>query len=187
MSVKYWLIAARDEVRESEGEGIMCKGRRNVTAVTGVESLLNSQPLTYQSVDPRDVVPLTLNHFLHGQLGGQVAPETVDTTEISPRKRWRRVQEIISQVWKRWLQEYLPLLNRRPKLTEVVKNLKRNDIVLVLEPDLPRRQRPLGRISETYSVRDGHTRVAKIQCGIRAVVRPIHKLLPLQERQKNEQ
>ena len=48
---------------------------------------------------------LTPNHFLHGQLGGQFAPETVDTTEFSPRKRWRKVQEIISQVWRRWLEE----------------------------------------------------------------------------------
>lgn len=40
-----------------------------ITAVAGVESLVNSRPLTYQSADPRDVVPLTPNHFLHGQLG----------------------------------------------------------------------------------------------------------------------
>lgn len=65
----------------------MCKGRRNITAVAGVEGLLNSQPLTYQSADPRDVVPLTLNHFLHGQLGGQVAPETVgkESRRLYPR------------------------------------------------------------------------------------------------------
>ena len=83
-----------------------------ITAVPRVESLVNARPLTYQSAAPRDVVPLTPNHFPHGQLGGQFAPETVDTTEISPRKQWRKVQEIISQVWKSWLQEYLPLLNR---------------------------------------------------------------------------
>ena len=152
-----------------------------ITAVAGVESLLNSRPLTYQSADPRDVVPLTPNHFLHGQLRGQFAPETVDTTDFSPRKWWRKVQEIISQVWKHWLQEYLPSLNRRPKWTEVVKDLKKDDIVLVLEPNLPRGQWPLGRITETYPGRDGHTRVAKIQCGMRTVVRPIHKLVPLQE------
>ena len=152
-----------------------------ITVVVGAESLLNSRPLTYQSADPRDVVPLTPNHFLHGQLGGQFAPETVDTTDFSPRKRWRRVQEIISQVWRRWLQEYLPLLSPRPKWTEVVKDLKKDDVVLVLDPKLPRGQWPLGRITETYPGRDGHTRVAKIQCGTKTVVRPIHKLVPLQE------
>ena len=107
-----------------------------ITAVTGVESLLNARPLTYQSANPQDIVPLTPNHFLHGQLGGQFAPETVDTTEFSPRKRWRKVQEIISQVWRRWLQEYLPLLSGRPKWTEVIKDLKEDDVVLVLDSKL---------------------------------------------------
>ena len=72
-----------------------------ITIVVGVESLLNSRCLTYQSADPRDVVPLTPNHFLHRQLGGRFAPETIDNTDFSPR--WRKFQEIISQVWRRWL------------------------------------------------------------------------------------
>ena len=50
-----------------------------------------------------------------------------------------------------------------------MKDLKKNDIVLVQEPNLPRGQWPLGRITETYPRTDGHTRVAKIQCGMRAV------------------
>ena len=67
-----------------------------ITAVTGVESLLNSRPLTYQLAHSQDIVPLTPNHFLHGKLGSQFAPETVYTTEFSRRKRWRKVQKIIS-------------------------------------------------------------------------------------------
>ena len=128
-----------------------------MTALTGVESLLNSRPLTYQTADSRYDVPLTPSHFLHGQLGGNFAPETVDTTEFSPRKHWRKVQELISRVW---LREYLPLLSTRPKWTEVVKDLKEGDVVLVLEPNLPRGQWPLGRITETFPGRYGHTRVA---------------------------
>ncbi|XP_022810378.1 uncharacterized protein LOC111347393 [Stylophora pistillata] len=48
-----------------------------ITVFAGVDSLLNSRPLTYQSSDPRDDVPLTPNHFLQGQMGGQFAPEAV--------------------------------------------------------------------------------------------------------------
>ena len=72
-----------------------------ITVFAGVESLLNSRPLTYQSSDPRDDVPLTPNHFLHGQMGGQFAPESVETTPLYPRQRWRKVQDIISRVWRR--------------------------------------------------------------------------------------
>ena len=43
-----------------------------ITVFAGVTSLLNSRPLTYHSSDPRDDVPLTPNHFLHGQMEGQL-------------------------------------------------------------------------------------------------------------------
>ena len=46
------------------------------------------QRLPISQLNPEDIVPLTPNHFLHGQLGGQFAPETVDITEFSPRKSW---------------------------------------------------------------------------------------------------
>lgn len=46
-----------------------------ITICTGVElSLLNSRPIIYQSTNPADDIPLTPNHFLHGQLGGEFAP-----------------------------------------------------------------------------------------------------------------
>ncbi|XP_015757035.1 PREDICTED: uncharacterized protein LOC107336473 [Acropora digitifera] len=57
-----------------------------ITVSTGVESLLNSRPLTYQSSDPRDDVPLTPSHFFHGQMGGQFAPEPVHTTTFHPQQ-----------------------------------------------------------------------------------------------------
>ena len=113
------------------------------TVVAGAEGLLNSRPLTYQSADIKDEVPLTPNHFLYGQMGEQFAPESVDTMRFNPRKRWRKVQELISRVWSRWSKGYLPRLNNRPKWTEVVKDLKEGDIVSVLDPKLPRGKWPL--------------------------------------------
>ena len=44
------------------------------TAMIEAEALINSRPLTYQSANPADDDPLTTNHFLHGQIGGQFAP-----------------------------------------------------------------------------------------------------------------
>ena len=41
-----------------------------ITALLGVEALISSRPLTYQTADPSDDVPLTPNHFRHGQIGG---------------------------------------------------------------------------------------------------------------------
>ena len=43
------------------------------SACARAEGLINSRPLTYHSADIRDVSPITPNHFLFGQLGGQFA------------------------------------------------------------------------------------------------------------------
>ncbi|XP_071959455.1 uncharacterized protein [Antedon mediterranea] len=45
-----------------------------ISAVIGPEGLINSRPLhalTYQSASPNDVIPLTPNHFIHGQIGSE--------------------------------------------------------------------------------------------------------------------
>ena len=76
-----------------------------LSAVVGAEGLINSRPLTYQSSDPADLTPLTPNHFLHGQLGGRFAPNSVDTEALNRRKRWRRFQELVRHFWHRRLQE----------------------------------------------------------------------------------
>ena len=56
------------------------------TAITGVEALMNSRLLIYQSADLKDVTPLTPNHFLHGQAGGLFAPESVDEVALTREK-----------------------------------------------------------------------------------------------------
>ncbi|XP_004210729.1 uncharacterized protein LOC101235877 [Hydra vulgaris] len=63
-----------------------------ITAFVGAKGLINSQPLTYQSSDPKDCTPLTPNHFLFGQLGGKLAADAVDITSFNSKGRWRRVQ-----------------------------------------------------------------------------------------------
>ena len=56
------------------------------TAMIRAEGLINSRPLTYQSANPADDVPLTPNHFLHGQVGGQFAPTSCDKTDYIQTK-----------------------------------------------------------------------------------------------------
>ena len=149
-----------------------------ITTFTEVEGLLNSRPLTYQSADVCDIVPLTPNHFLLGQMGGKFAPEPDVCDGFRPRQRWRKVQHLVYMVWQRWLKEYLSMLTARPKWCEVKRNLKIGDVVLIMQPGLPRGNWPLGRIV-VFPGKDGHTRVAKVQCGEKTFVRPIHKLVPL--------
>ncbi|XP_070579291.1 uncharacterized protein [Ptychodera flava] len=149
-------------------------------AVTGAEALINSRPITYQSANPDDVTPLTPNHFLHGQIGGEFAPASVDTTDYSPRKRWRRVQELMRHFWKRWLREWLPTLNIRKKWFTPQRDLQVDDIVLVISPDTQRGHWPLGRVTEVHPGRDGHVRVVTVKVGKSKFLRPVTKVCPLE-------
>ena len=116
-----------------------------MTAISGAESLLNSRPLTYQTANVEDDVPLTPNHFLHGQMGGTFAPETVDQTAFSLQKRWERAQELVKHFWQRWLKEWLPRLNPTTKWHKERKNLQVEDIAILFSPDSPRGHWPLFR------------------------------------------
>ena len=136
-----------------------------LTAITGAEDLLNSRPLTHQSSDPKDEPVLTPNHFLHGQCGGQLAPETVDDLEIHPRRRWLRIQQLIKGIWKRWIRELLPMLSTRRKWTVKSRDLAVGDMVICFDQYLPCGKWPLGRIEELYKGPDGHVRVAKYVLG----------------------
>ena len=151
-----------------------------MSAVAGAESLINSRPLTYQSMHPMDIVPLTPNHFLHGSLGGKFAPDSVDTTDFNPRKRWRRVQELVLHFWNRWIREWLPGLNPRKKWLRESGQLQVGDVVVVMSRTMPRGKWPLGRITETYPGKDGIIRVAQVKVGETIMKRPAVKLCPLQ-------
>ena len=70
-----------------------------MTAIIGAEDLINCRPLTCQTTDSSDDVPLTSNHFLHRQIGGQFGPTSVDGTDFNPRKRWRQIQELVHYFW----------------------------------------------------------------------------------------
>ena len=150
------------------------------SAFIGAEALINSRPLSYQSADPTDDVPLTPNHFLIGQLGGAYAPDVIDKPHNDHTKRWRRVQELIRHYWARWLKEWVPALNARVKWRTERNNLKTNDVVLVLSANTPRAHWPLGRVLRVHPGRDGRVRVVTVQTGNGVLTRSITQICPLE-------
>ena len=78
---------------------------------------------------------LTPNHFFHGQAGGQV----VDEIDFQPRRRWLQLQQLVKGFWKRWLCEFFLMFNARRKWTEESKELTVVEVVLCLEPGLPKK------------------------------------------------
>ena len=148
-----------------------------LSAMVGAEDLINSRPITYQSANPKDILPLTPNHFLHGQMGGQFAPP-VDDYPFDPRRRWRRVQELVRHFWQRWLREWLPSLGKRNKWFQPARDIQIDDVVVMVTPKTPRGSWPLGRVTQTVEGKDGHVRVVKVLVNNQEFTRPITRVCP---------
>jgi len=151
------------------------------TFAVEAEGLINSRPLTSPSADFNDSLPLTPNHFLHGQLGGQLAPPSVDDeTRVNPRRRWRRVQELLKHFWARWQAELLPLLHNRRKWLNPTENIKVGDVVVVVDEKLPRGRWKLGCIQEVYPGEDKLVRTVRVKTADGEFKRPITRICPLE-------
>ena len=150
------------------------------TVVAEVASLLNARPLTHLSMDPNDPDPLTPNHFLFGGARPYVTTLWVDVKGVeATENQYRQSQAIVEHFWKRWLKEYVPHLTERRKWTTDRRNVEVGDLVLIIEPNTPRGQWPLGQVLETYpDKRDNVVRVVRVKAANhpKPFVRPVTKL-----------
>jgi transposase InsO family protein len=147
-----------------------------------VESVVNSRPITKLSDDPRDEQPLTPNHLLLLRTEPVLPPGVFGKEDNQNRRRWRQVQYLCDLFWRRWVREYLPLLQQRQKWSTPKKNVAVNDIVLVLDENKPRGVWPLARVLEVYAnKRDGLVRAVKVRTSTSELVRPVDKIVLLEE------
>jgi hypothetical protein len=90
--------------------------------------------------------------------------------------------------WRRWLKEYLPSLQQRQKWSIPQRNFVVNDIVLVLDESRPRNNWPLGRVIEVYTnAGDKLVRSVKVRTSSSELVRPVDKIVLLEEDQTGKQ
>ena len=151
------------------------------TLLAEAESIMNSRPLTRVSTDPNDLRCITPNDLLLLKNHGTVAPGLFDVADNYVRRRWRQVQYLADQFWKRWTKEYLPLLQTRQKWIQPHRNLQVNDVVLLVDPTLPRGLWPLARVEEVYPDTEGRVRSAKVTTRSSTLIRPISKMCMILE------
>lgn len=148
------------------------------------EAVINSRPLTPASEDPCDLEALTPNHILRA--GTHCSPPLGGaSTEEQFRKRWKHVQYLADQFWKRWLKEYLPRLRLRSGPIKERRNFKRGDLVIVASEGVPRNQWKLGRIVHVKPGTDGIVRQVKVRTARNVLVRPVTKLCFLEGLDRN--
>lgn len=155
--------------------------------LTEVENTLNARPLTHVPVDDDSSPALTPNHFLLGSSNGMKPLVPLDDRGDLLKQNWRMSQALATQFWKRWLSEYLPEITRRTKWYVDTKPIAVDDVVIIVDPNLPRNCWPKGRIIATHPGKDGRIRSATVKTVNGVYDRPVSKLAVLDVRRDGEQ
>ena len=150
------------------------------TLLGEVESIVNNRPITAVSDDPDDCSALTPNHFLL-QRATQLPPGVFVNEDLFSRKRWRKVQFLAGHYWKRWIREYVPTLQRRPKWVKSRRNAQIGDLVLLAEDKVVRNRWPMGRVVEVFTGEDGGVRSARVKTAGGVFHRPVSKICLLED------
>ena len=151
------------------------------TILAEVVTIVNSRPLYASSDDPKDFEALTPSHLLLQRQNVGVPPGYFTEQDLNCRKQWRRAQFLVNCYWKRWIREYLPLLQSRQKWRHQKRDLRKNDLVLVVSKGIPRGRWPLARVTEVFPGRDGRIRTVEVKTKDSKLVRPITTLCLLEE------
>ncbi|CAK1596689.1 unnamed protein product [Parnassius mnemosyne] len=152
------------------------------TLLAEVENTVNSRPLTHVSVDPGDPEAITPNHILIGPNSHVPAPGHFSKNDVTARQQWKRAQALADVFWRRWVKEYLPLLQHRREPSSVGVSPKIGDLVIICDSNLPRNTWPRGKISKVYPGVDGEVRVVDVTTGSGHILRrPTKKIVVLPE------
>ena len=146
-----------------------------------VESMINSRPLTKVSDDVMDATTISPNQIL---MINEPTSYSRYYQEFHKgdlyKRRWRMIQHIANQFWKRWVKEYVPELQKRVKWNHPEENLKVGDVVLICEETTPRFLWPLGLVVEVKVGRDGLVRTVKVKTKSTILTRPVSKIVKLE-------
>lgn len=141
-----------------------------------VENIVNSRPLAYVPVDDETSEALTPNHFLVGSSSGLKPISVCSDSGILLKQNWLLSQQYANIFWKKWLAEFLPSLTCRSKWYEKSKPLCQGDLVIIVDPSLPRNVWLRGKVLQTRLASDGQVRSAKVLTQRGIMDRPVTKL-----------
>lgn len=146
------------------------------TVLCEIEAILNDRPITKLSDDPNDLEPLTPNHLLQMKGKPVLPPGLFGQSELYSKRRWKQVQYMCDLFWRRWTNEYLPLLQERQKWNKERRSFVPGDIVVIVDSTAPRGSWLMGRVLEVFPDKNGLVRSVRVQTKTSVLERPVTKL-----------
>jgi hypothetical protein len=150
------------------------------TLATRVEGILNSRPLTYTCSGPDDLQPITPNDFLLPACAREMPPMFGDDDKSKHTKWLRTVDDLLTQLWNRFVSEYLPMLHGMNRWRSEHECIKEGDVVLVLDKGVGGRGKyPLGMVVKTYPDAQGRVRSIDVSSNKKLLQRHIRGVAKL--------
>ena len=145
------------------------------TLLTDIECTLNQRPLTYMGSDPKNPTPITPAHLALGRSLEELPTHRDDPT-IKTTRRYRHLQSLLNQFWKRWSQEYVPTLITRKKWLQEKKVPVTGDVVLITEENTSRPKWQIARVLDGIKGKDGLVRTFRLKTSKGIILRPVQRL-----------
>jgi hypothetical protein len=145
------------------------------TAAKKAQAILNSRPLSYLGSHPSELKPLTPADFLADKA---LRDLEIPDQRLDYRAKYRHLQTVLRDVWKRFQKEAIPRLNVVTKWLKEQDNLEEGDVVVVLDSEDVGKF-PLGLVIQTYPGPDGKVRIVLVRINGRETRRHAAKLMLL--------
>ena len=129
-------------------------------------SIINNTPLyeTSNSPDePLSISPANLLMLKDSPNPSPVVKFSESDINSYGLKRWKRIQIIADEFWKRWRKDYLATLQSRSKWSKSRPNLCCGDVVIIKDKQLPRNNWPTGVIEKAFHSDDGNVRSCEVR------------------------
>ena len=160
-----------------------------VTLLMEIEQCVNNRPLTYVTSELPELVALTPNHLLKGEIT-QIMPPVSTTDNLDPlyldhdllNQQYTKLSDVVQKFVQIWSKDYLAALKEKhygnvPPHQAVT--VREGDIVLP-SSDQPRNRWPLGRITKIFPDSDHIVRQVEVLSQGHTSLRTLDKLHALE-------
>ncbi|KAL0850467.1 hypothetical protein ABMA28_012265 [Loxostege sticticalis] len=154
-SVKYHL-------KRIVGKALLTYEQLN-TVLVEIEGVLNSRPLTAVTSDPNDLSYLSPGHFLTGAPLNCYPERDLTNSKSSLIQFWSVITNMKQNFWKCWSNNYLTMLQNRPKWRDSTPNVAIGSLVILRNDNAPPLQWPMARITNLFPGKDGKVRAVEVK------------------------